>query len=272
MGNKLIVPVVIFILFALAGCTYQSGEKTFEQSEETQQKPVENAAEIISTALNTTLNTEEAHKFWYSGWVANDMQKRRVTSMFDGVVVRPHGYVVNARLAGTPYRYYKWDDNHFLYTGDTGWTRVTGEQPPLDPFLGLTWWEPFFGQAVQLPDQEVLGRECRVISIEVSGAQWLEKSSSPLFADLRKTASAAPGMEELLEESRVKMTLWTGIEDNLIYQYRTWINLPVPGAGYMDQEIYFRFYKYGDPGIELKTPREMEQEMSVQGNAVDDTR
>lgn len=64
------------------------------------------------------------------------------------------------------------------------------------------------------------------------------------FTDERTAA-----FNHVLENTIVKMTLWIGKENHVIYQYSTWIVMPLPGAGYIDQETYFRFYHYNDPSI-----------------------
>lgn len=248
-----------FMLLLLSGCTYSSGEKVFFQTEPVESKPTAQAEERLRTALETLHTSEEAQKFWFSGYVANDLNKRRTTSMFNGVVVQPHGYTVDVRLAGQPYQYYKWDDHRFIFTEKKGWYRVTEEKLPFDPWMGFTWWEPFLDRAKQLPNEEILSNDCEVYQIRTNGAEWIKKSGSPLFADLHALMKDTPGIEPLLEQTDVTMTLWIGAEDNLIYQYQTLIKMPLPAAGYTDQEIKFRFYHYGDPGIKVKTPEEMEK-------------
>ncbi len=294
----------LFIVWTLVitGCTYPSGEKVFHQIDsEVKAEDGDDAYQFLKTALETTQQAEIAEKFWYSGWVANDVQKRRTNSMYDGVVVRPHGYLVNARVAANPYRYYKWDDQYYLHTAHSGWVKLDEEQVPFDPLEGFTWWEPVLQDAIRLPDGEVLSKKTRVYQVMLKGNEWL-RLDNPQFNRLQDTIAQTPGMDQILENTTVKMTLWIGDEEytadqvrdwaarkgvdtdngaewkkwaeqngfirdeeedlyrlHLIYQYETWINMPVPGAGYMDQQIFFRFYKYDDPGIKMRTPEEMEQ-------------
>ncbi|MBO8170317.1 MAG: hypothetical protein H0Z33_00320 [Bacillaceae bacterium] len=299
-SRNISVMIAVFML-VLTGCTYPSGEKVFQPTESPDTRPAEDASQMLSIAVETMEHADVAQKFWYSGWVASHIQKRQVNSMFDGVVVRPHGYLVNARVNANPYRYYKWDDHYYLYTEKSGWVKLEKEEVPMDPLAGFEWWQPFADRAVRLPDEPILSKNCRVYQIEANGQEWVELSANPLFEEIRSRVQETDGMEHILQNTTVKMTLWIGdesytreqVEDwaakndvdtdnqeeldqwiernrliwneaeqvykhHLIYQYETWINMPVPSAGYMDQQTFFRFYKFDDPGIKMKSPAEME--------------
>jgi hypothetical protein len=55
------------------------------------------------------------------------------------------------------------------------------------------------------------------------------------------------------------MKLWIGKDDKHIHQYQTNIEMPIPGAGYMQQEQFFRLLKFNDPGFNVKKPEDIEK-------------
>ncbi|MFY0543731.1 hypothetical protein [Brevibacillus sp. H7] len=246
----------------LTGCTYESGSKQFPETNFAAEPETaangESAAEWLKTALVKAQTDPQAQKFWYKGHVKNTILSRTTTSMFEGAVIKPTGYNVDARIARQPYQYYRIGDKRFVRVGQS-WMTAQEDPLPFDPLKGFDDWMPFLDQAVQLTDDKVYGKECVRFQLKITGAQWLKKSSSDLFEPIRQQLAGRPDLEYILNESTIKTTFWIGKESHLLHQYETWIILPLPEAGTMDQQVLFQFYKYNDPGIKIKEPEEVEQ-------------
>jgi len=268
MRKRSIVRTLLVSLTAavlLAGCTYESGAKQFKTTEfgtpqeKTDVPQTESAAEWLKTALEKGNTDKLAQKFWYKGFVKNTLLSRTTTSMFDGAVIKPDGYNVDARIARQEYQYYRIGDKRYVRVGDS-WITAQEDPLPFDILRGFEDWLPFMDQAVQLADEKVYGTLCVPFQLKMSGTDWVNGSTSKLFEPIKQQLAGRPDLESLLEQSTIKTTFWIGKEDRLIHQYETWIILPVPGAGVMDQQVRFQFYKYGDEaGIKLKSPEEVEQ-------------
>ncbi|USG64261.1 hypothetical protein NDK47_19165 [Brevibacillus ruminantium] len=262
---------VLFALSALlgasllSGCgTYESGPKAFASTnygtstDMTAPQQTESAAEWLRTALENAKTDEHAQQFWYKGFVKNYILNRTTTSMFDGAVRNPDGYNVDARIARQDYQYYRIGDKRYVRVKDA-W--MTARETPLDfdVWAGFEDWLPFMDQAVQLKDDKVYGTVCVPFQLKMTGTDWLAKSSSPLFEPLKQQLAERSDIEYLLKDSTIKTTFWIGKDDRLIHQYETWIILPMPGGGTMDQQVQFQMYKYDDPGIHIKNPEEVEK-------------
>lgn len=220
--------------------------------------PIANAGQRLEAAL-TTVTAPDIQQFWYDGYIAANLPKRRSTSMYKGAVVLPHGYFVDGRWAGQPFRYYRWDDKRYVFHSERWMKADPSVSHPVNPFGSFVHWPAFFERAVLLPREEVLGVPCDPIQVRLTGREWLERLPEPYRTEVRALVAQSARVADAVEKATVKMTFWVGVEDNRLYQYQVWIKLPLPDAGVMDQEIFFRFYKYNDPGIKLKTPEEMEK-------------
>lgn len=243
----------------LSGCTYESGDKHFAltQEEDKGVPQTENAAEWLKRAIEKGKTDPEGQKFWYKGHVKNQILSRSTTSMFSGTVIQPDGYNADTRIARQDYQYYRMNDKSFIRVKDH-WVTAREEQLPFDVLKGFEDWLPFMDRAVQLKDEELYAVDCIPFQVKISAAEWLQNSTSPLFEPLRQQLAGRTDMEQILNDSTVKMTVWIGREDHLIHQYQTWIILPLPGAGYMDQEVFFSFYKY-NPNLKLNPPENVEK-------------
>lgn len=249
----------------LGGCTYESGTKAFattnfdQKPDQTTTVQTESGAEWLKTALEKGKTEKDAQTHWYKGHVKNMILSRSTTSMFNGAVINGKGYNVDARIAAQPYSYYRIHDKHYIKAKEQF---VTAPDEPLafNVLLGFDDWLPFMEQAVQLPDEKVIGVETVPFQLKMTGAEWLMNSQSPLFEPLKKQLAERPDLDYILKESTIKTTFWFGKEDRLIHQYETWIILPLPEAGTLDQQVHFNLYKYGDTGgIHIKEPEEIEQ-------------
>ncbi|QQE73413.1 hypothetical protein KDJ56_16065 [Brevibacillus composti] len=248
----------------LTGCTYESGPKTFAPTnygtspDITAPEQTESAAAWLKTALEQARTNPDAQKYWYTGYVKNQVMARTTTSMFDKTVIMPEGYNVNARIARQDYQYYRFGDKRYVRVKDA-W--MTARETPLefDVLAGFEDWYPFLDRAVQLKDEKIYGTVCVPFQVKITGAEWLAGSNSPLFEPLKQQLGDRPDLEYLLKDSTIKTTFWFGKKDHLIRQYETWIILPMPEGGTMDQQVFFQFYKYNDPGIHIKPPEEVER-------------
>ena len=249
----------------LSGCTYESGTKQFanELTPEKSEQAVaqtESGVEWFKASLKNAETNPDAQKFWYNGYIKNTILSRQTNGMFDGVVVKPEGYLVNASIATQKYQYLVRGDKRYIRASDN-WLEAKDNPLPINVMQGYEDWLPFLDKAVQLEDEKVLGTMCVPFQIKISGEEWLAKSKSDLFAPFKQELANRSDLQQILKHSTVKMTFWIGKDpkDRLLHQYQTWIILPIPGAGYMDQEVIYRFFKYNDPGIQLTDLKEVEK-------------
>lgn len=256
---------VLFLmaLLLLGGCTYESGPKQFAletaQPAKEEIKQTVNARDALAEALQIAKTDPKAQKFWYKGHVKNTLMSRTTTSMFEGAVVKPSGYNVDARIARQTYQYYQIDGKRYVRVGDA-WITAKEDPLPFDVMRGFEDLLPLMDRAVQVKEgEEIYGVDTYPFQIKMNATEWLAMSKSELFEPLRQQMAGRPDMQKILDNSTVKMTVWIGKEDKRFYQYETWIILPFPDGGYMDQQILFSFYKYNDPGIKIKDPKEVEK-------------
>lgn len=240
----MLIPTIILLLL-INGCTYESGPKTFEKVDN---KPVSNplAHSIIERAIAKT--DKEGRKFWYNGWIVTKVQKRRTTSMYSsGTFDRDLGYLVKARVMGQDYRYYRYKKDVYVSEGDN-WVKAPSEKSPLIPFSSFKSILPAALNAKQLPDEIILGRECYVFEIGITGSDARDISQEIAQAANRELGNL------LVEQLEMKYRLWIGKKDSFIYQLKSESLIPVPEAGSMYQEVYFRFWDYNSPSITLTEP------------------
>ncbi|GAA4704624.1 hypothetical protein [Brevibacillus fulvus] len=244
----------------LTGCTYESGEKQFAATapQQPDAPQTESATEWLKTAIEKGNSDPDAQKFWYKGFVKNYILSRTTTSMFEGAVIRPDGYNVDARIARQPYQYYRINDKHYVKV-DENWMTAAEKPLPFDVLAGFDDLLPIMQNAVQLKDEPIYGEPSIPFQVKFTAGDWLQQSQSPLFADLKEQLAGRADIDEILKNSTVKITVWIGRNDHLLHQYETWIILPLPGGGTMDQQVLFSFYKYNDPGLQIKPPEEVEK-------------
>lgn len=217
------------------------------------------ARPVLEEALRAMEENEKAQRYWYTGFIRNTLEKHLVNSMFDGVVLHPkEAYLINARIAGQPYQYYRYEGVNYI-KDEHRWYPIAGDVPlAFDPLEGFEGWLPLLEKAVQLPDATTIAGPSEAYEVRISGRAWVEQATSPLFSELQERLAA--GDEELalrLERTVVKMTLWIGKVDRFIHRYQTWTVMPLPDGGYVDQETDVELYRFDDPSLEtqqLPTP------------------
>jgi len=260
----LICAVGLTLLAFLSGCTYESDPKQLmakaelPAAAEGKPAPAGAASAALKEALAKVEKDPATQSFWFKGFVKNTILSRETTSMFEGGVNRPDSYTVTARIAAQPFTYYRYKDKRFI-NAKNAWMTATEEPLPVDVFKGFDDWLPFMEHAVQLPNEKVVGKECIPYQVKISAQEWLSMSNHPQFEPLRKELANRPDMADIIKKSTVKMTMWFGKDDQLIHQYETWLIIPLPGAGYMDQRVFFQLFKYSDQQIEMKDPAEVEK-------------
>lgn len=230
----------------------------------------------ISEAI--TYTNAEGKRFWYSGWVASKVQKRQTNSMYDGVIVREdadgtvlNGGLVNARLLGQPFNFYRNGDDVYLREDDV-WRRLRGDGGmPVDRLAGLEMRsqtasvavepghngaglniavEPFAGLE-RLLDLATYGLEV-VEDVRLDGSEMILASMSDRYVwRLRDVESGAI----------MDWSIWIGQDEPFINQYNVETVLPVPGAGDLKQTTYFRFWKYNDQLIKLTDVAAIERQI-----------
>ncbi|MCK9912917.1 hypothetical protein MXD81_27430, partial [Microbacteriaceae bacterium K1510] len=77
----------------------------------------------------------------------------------------------------------------------------------------------FMDRATQLAEDAVYGEKCIPFQIKMTAGQWLANSHSPLFEPLRGQLAGRTDVNQILNDSTVKITLWIGKDDQLIRQY-----------------------------------------------------
>lgn len=255
--------MLTFLLFiVLTACTNPSGEKTFPKPEPTEEKmPIDHqfAKNLILQSVETT-HANKSIRFSFEGYVANNIQRRRVTNMYKGVFIGPDVLYVDASLMTQPYKYLQYKNNSYYYNQEKWW-RGNQNIESLNPMKGFTDWIPYLDHAVQLKQDKILSEPCIPIQIKLRGDEWIQKGTNTYLQEIQKTVKNKHDLDTLLKNTEVTTTIWISKKEHLLYQYKTTIKLPVPSAGYMEQEIYFRFIKYNDPGI--KAPKIEEIEKSI---------
>ncbi|WP_232695723.1 hypothetical protein [Brevibacillus daliensis] len=256
-GKHLLASVTALAL--LSGCTYESAPKEFVKLETEQpgKTPEKNPAQVLQTALSKAKTDPEAQKFWFSGYVKNRMMSRELTSMFDGIVADSDSYQVTGRIAAQEFVYYRNNDDKYIYRGGS-WITAREESIPVDVFKGFDDWIPFLDRAVEMPEEKVISTMTTPYQIKITGKEWVENSNIDLFKPLQDELAGRPDLDKILENTTIKTTFGIGQKDGLIHSYQTWIIVPVPGAGYMDQEVNFKFFKYGE-NLQLTPMTEVEK-------------
>ncbi|OEF96808.1 hypothetical protein [Desulfuribacillus alkaliarsenatis] len=219
------------------------------------------------TAVN--YSNDNGERFWYSGWVVSKIQKRRTTSMYDGIIIQDEGISVNARMLGNPFRYYESGDYMYLHE-DNMWKRLVNEAGfPVDwkGRYGLVlpermdFNEPFKDllKLVDLNDGDNnltdLSYTYRKQPTIVGEERILGELSDKITFTLDVTS--ANGMEG----TTMEWTVWVGKDEPYIYQYEVESLMPVPDAGMMQQTTFFRFWNFNDEGIQMTNPLAIEKQI-----------
>lgn len=235
----------------LGGCTYKSGPKTLAPEKKAAvPKPMPDARSALDTAINKTIR--DGRKFWFQGWISSKIQKRKTNSMYnEGTFDRDRGFLIRASLLQKQYSYYRWQDRVYVSKGEM-WRRAANNEMPPDPFSGFRQLAAVADSVYQLPDEKVSGKLCQVLQLDLTGPE-IAALAPPNVNLPGQTAAALPA------KAKMRYTLWIGKEDNFIYQYRTRLTMPVPGAGALTQETFFKFVDYNSASVNLPKPEKVER-------------
>lgn len=251
--------LILMISLLLSGCfVLESGDKTFDSEHEEIETglPHEEYIPLIKAVENTQSDLLE--QFWFRAFVANDIEKRRITHMtHNGIIDREEEryYAVNS-FATRSYDYFRDPDNVFLRRS-SNW--FEGREPvvPFGIFDGFEEWGPYLEDAEVVGTDEVLGIPVFVHEITLSGSELMDLNPETLQM---LTGQRGTRLEPILNNTSVTVQFRVGDDtqasDDLdilpvIYQYNTWIDMPIPGAGYMEQEIQYFLFRVNDPGIDM---------------------
>ncbi len=194
----------------------------------------------FSTALE---GSQEASRFWYSGWVASYVGRRQINLMVDGIVMRPEGYVANTRIGGNALKMIRWNEEKFR--DERGrWYHDGFAQDELAPFGSFDRWTALTPHLTRAATGNVLGVASWVYEFSVPFVKW-----QALFPEAAvQDPNALPPYG--IDDGSVTVTMWLAQEEPVVQQFEVDYEVPLPAAGMLRQEIFFRFYRYGDPGME----------------------
>ncbi|HWI54816.1 MAG TPA: hypothetical protein VNT57_03940 [Desulfobacteria bacterium] len=252
-------PLFLWILFTvmgmalLSGCSLKSGPKSFDRPEKSYIREAPEASAVLAKAFEKT--TREGQKFYFSGWAGTKIQKRSNGYYLIGSMDRQKGYSVDATIFGQPFRYYRWGKDVYVSEGEK-WRKASPSEIPLEPFTDFVKLSFLTGKAVRDHDDTMFGQKCSKYVITLNADEVI-KAARAMGVELSQDEEALS--TPYLKQLRMKMSIWVGQEDNMIYKYMTQTNMPVPGAGSIFQEVSFKFWKYNHPGLKLPGPEKLKQ-------------
>lgn len=249
----------------IAGCnTLPSGENVFDSSSDEKETFTEKPSLTLEEAIENT-ESDLLERFWFRAHIANNIEKRRITHMtINGIVVRPHGYYMINTLMTKQYEYYRWDDEVFI-RHEQNWFRAREPELAFDPFYGFSEWKRYLQRAQLVRQDNVLGIPTYVYEIQLTGKELLDNHPS-FFAPLK--TDELEKITPILEQSTIKVFFYVGDVDNeqfqnkvlpVIYKFQAIIQMPVAGAGYMEQEVQYFIFRVNDESVELTPKEEIEK-------------
>jgi hypothetical protein len=257
MKIKLLVLVALALL--VTGCSKPSEIKELSEVAVVDQLP-DGASDVDATALLE--DAVAAHdliandKFWFNGYVRTNVDRRTVNAMLDGVAdMGMQQYFVNGKIATQKYTFYRDGAESYLRRNDV-WTKAdaASNKQEFNPYVGFNAWIPAAKYAIRLPDATILGATCTVLQLKLTGTQWLATGSNSLFAEIQSNLTQ-PDVKTISDNTTVKTTLYIDQATSRVIQQSTWLVMPLPSGGSLDQEIFFRFYKFDDPAVTTQLDR-----------------
>lgn len=194
LSHRLLPLLVVLLVVILTGCTtLPSGKTAYTQPAQATEAELQDVRELLEQAIQATYHTKEAQSFWYNGYIINNMQNRAITSMYEGVAMRPdESYLVNARINAHPFVYHRIGEARHIYEngiwykpGGKGGTIDEQDLMSFDPLHGYADWLPLMEEATVLPDEAILNSLSHVLEVRINAKEWIERSPSVLFDELR---------------------------------------------------------------------------------------
>lgn len=239
------------ILFS--GCSIKSGPREFVKTAQPSVKPAADAPEKLARAFETT--ARDGKKFYFSGWQVTKIQKRSISLITNGSFDKDKGYILDARIFGQPYRYYRWGNDVYLSESDR-WRQVAPSDAPMEPFADFDKLRFLAGKAVQLPDEAILSKKCNVYQITLDYSDAVKAAQA---MGLNLSADTGTDAGRFMSQMTMTFTVWTGKSDNFIYQFQTAMNMPVPGAGSLYQEVKYKFWDYNSSTVNIPSPQKIQR-------------
>ena len=242
----------------LSGCVIESAERSFENGGEDTFAPLAHEDYISLEEAIAYTDSDLLEQFWFRAYVANNIEKRRITHMTNnGIVDRENEsyYAVNSFVT-RPYDYFR-DPDHVFLRRAGNW--FDGREPvvPYDIFYGFEEWGDALDDAEVVGMGEVLSIPTFVHELTLSGEELFG-----LGADTLQELSGpeADRLAPILDNTDVTVHFYVGDETQstdeteilpVIYKYEIFIDMPVPGAGFMEQEMQYFLFRVNDPGIDM---------------------
>ncbi|MHB9096184.1 MAG: hypothetical protein ACYC21_16095, partial [Eubacteriales bacterium] len=182
------------------------------------------------------------------------IQKRNIGFYSNGTYDKDKGYILDAVIFGQPFRYYRWGNDVYL-SEEEKWRKVAPTQAPMEPFADFSKLLFLADRAVQLPDEVLLSKKCSVYELTLGPADAINAARS-MGLDLSENKETPSGA--YFEKMNMKYKIWVGQKDNFIYQYKTETTMPVPDAGSLYQEVFFKFWDYNSSTVNVPGPEKIE--------------
>lgn len=240
-------------LLLISGCSIKSGPKEFVKTTQPDIRQASDASEKLAKAFEIT--ARDGNKFYFSGWQVTKIQKRSVSLITNGSFDKAKGYILDARIFGQPYRYYRWGNDVYLSQSDK-WRKAAPSTTPVEPFANFSKLQFLTGKAVQLPDEAILSKNCNVyqLPLDYSDSVKAAEAMGINLSDVEVT-----GTEQFMSQLKMTFTIWAGKSDNFIYQFQTAVNMPVPGAGSLYQEVKYKFWDYNSSTVNVPAPEKIKR-------------
>ncbi len=258
MPNLRKYPLLLYFLFTImgaiifSGCSLKSGPKSFDIPGKSYIREAPEASDVLAEAFEKT--TRESKKFYFSGWAGTKIQKRSNGYYVIGSMDKEKGYSIDATIFGQPFRFYRWGNDVYVSEGEK-WRKASPSEIPLEPFTDFAKLKFLTGKAVRDHDDTLYGQKCSKYVITLNADEAI-KAARAMGVELSQDDEALS--TPYLKQLRMKLFIWVGQNDNLIYKYMTQTNMPVPSAGSIFQEVSFKFWKYNHPGLNLPGPEKLQ--------------
>lgn len=259
--------ILVLLVIFLSGCSLSSGPLTFDdEAEEEVNVPSEEQKNILKLdeAIDNT-ESDMVENFWFRAHIANDIEKRRNTHMtVDGIVMRPHGYYMKNTLVTEPYEYYRWDDHIYIRQNDN-WFRGREPEHPFDIFYGFDRWREMVDQAEATHTDTVLDVPTIVYEMDLTGEELLQVDPSYFEHILDEDNKQ---LDKVLDHTEVRVSFYVGDETEqmegrdvlpIVYKLAVNISMPIPDAGYMEQDIEHFIFRVNSESTEMTDREEIEQ-------------
>jgi len=246
-----LLTILVTALILTSGCSIKSGPKEFVKTPKPDIRQVTDASEKLAKAFETT--ARDGNKFYFSGWQVTKIQKRSISLITNGSFDKSKGYILDARIFGQPYRYYRWGSD--VYLSQSGkWRKAAPSVTPVEPFVDFNKLQFLTGKAVQLPDEAILSKKCNVYQITLNYDDAVKVAEA---MGLNLSGDAGTGTDRFISRLNMTFTIWTGKSDNFIYQFQTATNMPVPEAGSLYQEVKYKFWDYNSSTVNVPGPEKI---------------